>query len=150
MELERREIFRSVSAPVVSAVTTHKTFGPIDLTKAYSVYTRRVFVGIGIEPRPSGLDSDGIKTRLPTVLNVYTMIAWGSFIEIVQDVESRNMAGSVWSNSSKTEITTTPIAQMIEKDLRVTLRELPSEVGLSYGSVQHIVFDLLQYSKTVQ
>ncbi|GFT10080.1 hypothetical protein TNCV_1115221 [Trichonephila clavipes] len=34
-------------APVVSAVTTHKTFGPTDLTSSYSVCTLRVFGGIG-------------------------------------------------------------------------------------------------------
>ncbi|GFX48655.1 uncharacterized protein TNCV_585521 [Trichonephila clavipes] len=33
--------------PVVSAATTHKTFGPTHLTSTYSVYTRRVFGGIG-------------------------------------------------------------------------------------------------------
>ncbi|GFX94354.1 uncharacterized protein TNCV_4293991 [Trichonephila clavipes] len=33
-------------ALVVSAVTTHKTFGPTDLTTTYSVCTRRVFGGI--------------------------------------------------------------------------------------------------------
>ncbi|GFU92294.1 uncharacterized protein TNCV_1338751 [Trichonephila clavipes] len=34
-------------APVVSAVTTDKVFGPTDLTSTYSVCTRRVFGGIG-------------------------------------------------------------------------------------------------------
>ncbi|GFU99882.1 uncharacterized protein TNCV_1257311 [Trichonephila clavipes] len=33
-------------APVVSAATAHKTFGPTDLTSTYSVCTRRVFGGI--------------------------------------------------------------------------------------------------------
>ncbi|GFX69853.1 uncharacterized protein TNCV_4392081 [Trichonephila clavipes] len=33
-------------APVVSAATTHKTFGPTDLTSKYSLCTRRVFGGI--------------------------------------------------------------------------------------------------------
>ncbi|GFT75684.1 hypothetical protein TNCV_319741 [Trichonephila clavipes] len=28
-------------------VSAHKTFGPTDLTSTYSVYTRRVFGGIG-------------------------------------------------------------------------------------------------------
>ncbi|GFV99773.1 hypothetical protein TNCV_5081331 [Trichonephila clavipes] len=43
MELKRREIF-PVSCTRDSA---HKTFGPIDLTRTYSVCTRRVFGGIG-------------------------------------------------------------------------------------------------------
>ncbi|GFT54034.1 uncharacterized protein TNCV_153921 [Trichonephila clavipes] len=34
-------------APVVSAATTHKTFGPTELTSTYSVCTLRVFGGIG-------------------------------------------------------------------------------------------------------
>ncbi|GFT58818.1 uncharacterized protein TNCV_184781 [Trichonephila clavipes] len=34
-------------APVVSAVTTHITFGPTDLTSTYSVCTRKLFGGIG-------------------------------------------------------------------------------------------------------
>ncbi|GFV40045.1 uncharacterized protein TNCV_2783641 [Trichonephila clavipes] len=34
-------------ALVVSATTTHNTFGPPDLTSTYSVRTRRVFGGIG-------------------------------------------------------------------------------------------------------
>ncbi|GFU17982.1 hypothetical protein TNCV_318721 [Trichonephila clavipes] len=42
----------------------HKTFGPIDLTSTYSLCTRRVFGGTGIKPRPSGLESDALTTRL--------------------------------------------------------------------------------------
>ncbi|GFX99846.1 hypothetical protein TNCV_258831 [Trichonephila clavipes] len=52
-------------ALVGSATTAHKTFGPTDLTSTYSVRTRRVFGGI--EPRPSGLESDARTTRLPTI-----------------------------------------------------------------------------------
>ncbi|GFT82030.1 uncharacterized protein TNCV_3909671 [Trichonephila clavipes] len=33
-------------APVVSAATAHKTFGPTDLTSTYSMCTQRVFGGI--------------------------------------------------------------------------------------------------------
>ncbi|GFW76987.1 hypothetical protein TNCV_2724171 [Trichonephila clavipes] len=44
--------------------SAHKTFGPPDLTSTHSVCTRRVFTGI--EPRPSGLESDALTTRLPT------------------------------------------------------------------------------------
>ncbi|GFU05442.1 transposable element Tcb2 transposase [Trichonephila clavipes] len=53
-------------ALVVSAAIAHKIFGPTDLTSTYSVCTRRVFGGI--EPRPSGLESDALTTRLPTAL----------------------------------------------------------------------------------
>ncbi|GFS57453.1 hypothetical protein TNCV_1401421 [Trichonephila clavipes] len=51
-------------APVVSATTAHKTFGPTDLTSTYSVCTRRVFGGI--ELKHSGLDSDALSARLLT------------------------------------------------------------------------------------
>ncbi|GFX37489.1 hypothetical protein TNCV_4899191 [Trichonephila clavipes] len=43
-------------APVVSAATIHKTFGPTNLTSTYSVGTLRVFGDI--EPMPSGLETD--------------------------------------------------------------------------------------------
>ncbi|GFY31470.1 uncharacterized protein TNCV_4990291 [Trichonephila clavipes] len=52
-------------ALVVSATTAHKTFGPTDLTSTYSVCTRRVFGGI--EPMPSGLESNALTTRLPKI-----------------------------------------------------------------------------------
>ncbi|GFW74078.1 uncharacterized protein TNCV_4176251 [Trichonephila clavipes] len=41
------------------------------------------------------------------------------------------------------------IGEMIQNDGRVTLREISSELGLSYGSVHHIVSNVLRYSKTV-
>ncbi|GFV10869.1 hypothetical protein TNCV_4706361 [Trichonephila clavipes] len=43
--------------------SAYKTFGPTDLTSTYSVCTRRVFGGI--EPRPSGLESDAQATHGP-------------------------------------------------------------------------------------
>ncbi|GFW51782.1 hypothetical protein TNCV_1187141 [Trichonephila clavipes] len=51
-------------APVVSAATTHKTFGPTKLTNTYSVCTRTVFNGI--EPELSSLESNALATRPPT------------------------------------------------------------------------------------
>ncbi|GFV56750.1 hypothetical protein TNCV_2539521 [Trichonephila clavipes] len=48
--------------------SAHKTFGPTDLTSTYSVCTRKVFGDTGIEPRPSGLESDGLTIRLPTAI----------------------------------------------------------------------------------
>ncbi|GFU18007.1 hypothetical protein TNCV_3393631 [Trichonephila clavipes] len=47
--------------------SAQKTFGPTDLTSTYPVCTRRVFGGI--EPKPSGLESDALTTRLPTALH---------------------------------------------------------------------------------
>ncbi|GFX58255.1 uncharacterized protein TNCV_4050131 [Trichonephila clavipes] len=52
-------------ALMVSTATTHKIFGPTDLTSKYSVCTRRVFGVTGIELRPSGQESDALTTRLP-------------------------------------------------------------------------------------
>ncbi|GFT28830.1 hypothetical protein TNCV_3585461 [Trichonephila clavipes] len=63
------------------------------------------------------------------------------------DVETRKM--SFRPSSSTTENTTARIGEMIQNDRRVTVGEIPSELGLSYGSVQHIVSDVLRYSKTV-
>ncbi|GFV05224.1 hypothetical protein TNCV_224371 [Trichonephila clavipes] len=54
------------------------------------------------------------------------------------------MTGSGWPCSSTTEITTARIGEMIQNDRRVTLLEISSELGLSYGSMQHIVSDVLR------
>ncbi|GFW44596.1 hypothetical protein TNCV_4481421 [Trichonephila clavipes] len=66
-----------------------------------------------------------------------------------QNVENYNMARSGWTSSSTTEIPMAGIAEMIQNDRRVTLSKISSELGLSYGSVQHIISDVLQYSKTM-
>ncbi|GFX36322.1 histone-lysine N-methyltransferase SETMAR [Trichonephila clavipes] len=66
-----------------------------------------------------------------------------------QDVESRNMTWSGRPSSSTTEITTARIGEMIQNDRRITLREISSELRLSYGRVEHIISDVLRYSKTV-
>ncbi|GFW51777.1 hypothetical protein TNCV_1187091 [Trichonephila clavipes] len=52
----------------------HNTFGPTDLTSTYSVCTWRVLVASDIEPRPSGLESDALTSRLPTAPNKYVHI----------------------------------------------------------------------------
>ncbi|GFX07851.1 uncharacterized protein TNCV_4161201 [Trichonephila clavipes] len=63
MGLKKREIF-----PVpCTRDSANKTFGPTDLTRTYSVFTRRVFGGTGTEPRPSGLESNALTTGLPKV-----------------------------------------------------------------------------------
>ncbi|GFT71180.1 histone-lysine N-methyltransferase SETMAR [Trichonephila clavipes] len=64
-----------------------------------------------------------------------------------QDVENCNMAGNVQPSSSPAEINTARIEEIIQNDRRVTLSEISH---LSYGSVQHIVSDVLRYSETVQ
>ncbi|GFW44643.1 hypothetical protein TNCV_4481881 [Trichonephila clavipes] len=43
--------------PVVSAAIAHKTFGPADLTRTYSMCTRRVFGGFGHRTSPSFVSS---------------------------------------------------------------------------------------------
>ncbi|GFU33157.1 hypothetical protein TNCV_4156711 [Trichonephila clavipes] len=50
--------------------SAHMTFGPSDLTSMDSMCTGRVFGGTGIEPRPSGLESDTLTTGLPTALTI--------------------------------------------------------------------------------
>ncbi|GFT98952.1 uncharacterized protein TNCV_3793431 [Trichonephila clavipes] len=67
-----------------------------------------------------------------------------------QEIESPNMTGSSRLGSSSTENSTERIGCMIQNDRRVKrLREASSELGLSYGTLQHIVFDVLRYPKTV-
>ncbi|GFW22199.1 hypothetical protein TNCV_1429531 [Trichonephila clavipes] len=61
MELKWREIFSSSTRD-----SANKTFEPTDLTSTYSVCTRWVFDGTGIEPRPSGPESCALTTRLLT------------------------------------------------------------------------------------
>ncbi|GFT19855.1 hypothetical protein TNCV_4993011 [Trichonephila clavipes] len=60
------------------------------------------------------------------------------------------MAGRDRPSSSTTEINTARIEEMIQNNRRVTLREISSEVELSYGSVQHIVSVIFRqyYEKT--
>ncbi|GFX29599.1 hypothetical protein TNCV_4776711 [Trichonephila clavipes] len=48
LSMRRRcEATIAIPASVISAVNGHKTFGPTDITRTYSVYTRKVFGGIG-------------------------------------------------------------------------------------------------------
>ncbi|GFX14463.1 hypothetical protein TNCV_1616461 [Trichonephila clavipes] len=41
------------------------------------------------------------------------------------------------------------IEEMIQNDQRVILSEISSDLRLSYGTMQHIISDVLRYSKTV-
>ncbi|GFT76590.1 uncharacterized protein TNCV_3678271 [Trichonephila clavipes] len=49
---------------VVSAATAHKTFGPADFPSTTPCVLGGYLVASGIEPRPSGLESDALTTRL--------------------------------------------------------------------------------------
>ncbi|GFX08637.1 uncharacterized protein TNCV_4171361 [Trichonephila clavipes] len=54
---------------MVLAATAHKTFGPTDLTSTYSLRVLGEYlVALGIDPKPSGLESDALTTRLSTAL----------------------------------------------------------------------------------
>ncbi|GFW14903.1 hypothetical protein TNCV_1563651 [Trichonephila clavipes] len=68
-----------------------------------------------------------------------------TFQSVRHDVKSRNIIESGRPSYSMTQITTARIGKMIQKDQWVTLRAISSELGLSYGSVQHIVSDMLRY-----
>ncbi|GFT63953.1 histone-lysine N-methyltransferase SETMAR [Nephila pilipes] len=50
-------------------------------------------------------------------------------------------------SSSRTDINTARDEEIIQRDRRVTVREIASELYLSYGNVQSIVTDELRYSK---
>ncbi|GFU34285.1 uncharacterized protein TNCV_4158111 [Trichonephila clavipes] len=62
---------------------------------------------------------------------------------------NRTIPGSGRPSSSTTEIITARTGEMIQNDQWVTLLEISSDLGLSYSNVQHIVSDVLRYSKTV-
>ncbi|XP_035215289.1 uncharacterized protein LOC118188881 [Stegodyphus dumicola] len=64
-----------------------------------------------------------------------------------EHVENRNMEASGRRSSSRTDIKTARAEEIIQRDQRVTVREIASELDLSYGNVQRIVTDELRYSK---
>ncbi|GFT44325.1 histone-lysine N-methyltransferase SETMAR [Nephila pilipes] len=64
-----------------------------------------------------------------------------------EHVENRNMEASGRPSSSRTDINTACVEEIIQRDRRVTVREIASELDLSYGNVHRIVTDELRYSK---
>ncbi|GFT47978.1 histone-lysine N-methyltransferase SETMAR [Nephila pilipes] len=58
------------------------------------------------------------------------------------------MEASGRPSSSRTDINTARVEEIIQRDRRVTVRETASELDLSYGNVQRIVTDELRYSKS--
>ncbi|GFV61925.1 uncharacterized protein TNCV_4107291 [Trichonephila clavipes] len=69
-----------------------------------------------------------------------------SFLSGRREVKSRSMTEMVRLSSSTTEMND---GEMIQNGLRVTMREILSELGLSYGKVQYIVSNVPRYSKTL-
>ncbi|GFT41148.1 histone-lysine N-methyltransferase SETMAR [Nephila pilipes] len=65
-----------------------------------------------------------------------------------EHVENRNMEASGRPSSSRTDINTARVEEIIQMDRRVTVLEIASELDLNYGNVQRIVTDELRYSKT--
>ncbi|XP_035208133.1 uncharacterized protein LOC118182851 [Stegodyphus dumicola] len=57
------------------------------------------------------------------------------------------MEASGRPSSSRTDINTARVEEIIQRDRRVTVREIALELDLSYGNVQRIVSDELRYSK---
>ncbi|GFT33101.1 histone-lysine N-methyltransferase SETMAR [Nephila pilipes] len=66
-----------------------------------------------------------------------------------EHVENRNMEASGRPRSSRTDINTVRVEEIIQRDRRVTVREIASELDLSYGNVQRIITDELRYSKVL-
>ncbi|XP_035215355.1 uncharacterized protein LOC118188937 [Stegodyphus dumicola] len=64
-----------------------------------------------------------------------------------EHVGNRNIEASSRPSSSRTDINTARVEEIIQRDRRVTVREIASELDLSYGNVQRIVTDELRYSK---
>lgn len=69
-----------------------------------------------------------------------------SFQSDREDVKSHNESGGRL-NSLTTEINIVRVEEIIQNDRRVTVHTIASELGLSYGTLQHIISDMLQYSK---
>ncbi|GFW26589.1 histone-lysine N-methyltransferase SETMAR [Trichonephila clavipes] len=77
-------------------------------------------------------------------MDIQHVVKWcHSFQSGRKDVENRNMAGNGRPSSSTTEIKTARIEEIIQIGRWVSLREISSELRLSYGIVQHIVFGVL-------
>ncbi|GFU23664.1 histone-lysine N-methyltransferase SETMAR [Nephila pilipes] len=57
---------------------------------------------------------------------------WCSFQTGREHVENRNMEASGRSSSSRTDINTARVEEIIQRDRRVTVREIASELDLSY------------------
>ncbi|GFS52909.1 histone-lysine N-methyltransferase SETMAR [Nephila pilipes] len=57
------------------------------------------------------------------------------------------MEASCRPSSSRTDINTARVEEIIQRDRRITVREIASELDLSYGNVQRIVADEVRYSK---
>ncbi|GFT04012.1 histone-lysine N-methyltransferase SETMAR [Nephila pilipes] len=64
-----------------------------------------------------------------------------------EHVENSNMEVSGLPSFSRTDINTARVEEIIQRDRRVTVCEIASELDLSYGNVQRIVTDELRYSK---
>ncbi|GFT55002.1 histone-lysine N-methyltransferase SETMAR [Nephila pilipes] len=57
------------------------------------------------------------------------------------------MEASGLPSSSRTDINTARVEEIIQRDRRVTVPDIASELEMSYGNVQRIVTDELRYSK---
>ncbi|GFY36359.1 histone-lysine N-methyltransferase SETMAR [Trichonephila clavipes] len=81
-----------------------------------------------------------VKNASTSAMSRQHVVKWCHFFQSSrQDVESPNMTGSGQPSSSTTEITMARIGELIQNYRRVTLLEISSELGLSYGSVQKII-----------
>ncbi|GFT62267.1 histone-lysine N-methyltransferase SETMAR [Nephila pilipes] len=65
-----------------------------------------------------------------------------SFQASREHVENRNMEASGRPSSSRTGINTARVEEIIQRDRRVTVREIASELDLSYGNVQRILIPI--------
>ena len=64
-----------------------------------------------------------------------------------EHVENCNLKASGRPSSSRTDINAAHVKEIIQRDRRVTVHAIASELDLSYGNVQRIVTDELRYSK---
>ncbi|GFV25053.1 hypothetical protein TNCV_885191 [Trichonephila clavipes] len=98
-------------------------------------------VGLWIGIENSQMDQDNCNGK-----TLRKLVSFGNESRRQDTIQRHNTTGSGRPSSSTTEITTARIGEMIQIDQWVALREISSELELSYGSVQYIVSDVLRYS----
>ncbi|GFW35476.1 hypothetical protein TNCV_3071041 [Trichonephila clavipes] len=67
----------------------------------YSVCTRGYLVTLGIEPRPSGLESDALTTRLPTAIVTVLLLKLNWFAKLVLRLDGVESEGTMKSGTRK-------------------------------------------------
>ncbi|GFT73823.1 histone-lysine N-methyltransferase SETMAR [Nephila pilipes] len=65
-----------------------------------------------------------------------------------EHVENRNMKASGRPSSSRTDINTARVEEIIQRDRRVTVREIASELDLSYGTCLSMILQFVVHKES--